>query len=100
MTRNLIWILIGGAVIWAGLSANISTDKLSTAAPRLADFLARMFPPDLSVWPETLKSLLETLRIAILGTFFSVILSAGLGMLASENCSPAWSGVPCALFLR
>ncbi|AZV77865.1 phosphonate ABC transporter, permease protein PhnE [Parasedimentitalea marina] len=88
MTRNLIWILIGGAVIWAGLSADISTDKLSSAAPRLADFLARMFPPDWSVWPEILKGLLETLRIAILGTFFSVILSAGLAVLASEKLFP------------
>ncbi|MGR3623699.1 phosphonate ABC transporter, permease protein PhnE [Pseudophaeobacter sp.] len=88
MTRNLIWILIGGAVIWAGLSADISSDKLSSAAPRLADFLGRMFPPDWSVWPEILKGLLETLRIAILGTFFSVILSAGLAVLASEKLFP------------
>lgn len=92
MTRRLIWILIGGALIWAALSTDISTKKLSSAAPRLVDFLTRMFPPDWSVWPEIVKGLLETLRIAILGTFFSVILSAGLAMLASEKLfpSPVW----------
>lgn len=99
MTRNLIWTLIGGAIIWAGLSADISTDKLWSAAPRLADFLARMFPPDWSVWPEILKGLLETLRIAILGTFFSVILSAGLAVLASEKLFPHLVWRPVRAFL-
>lgn len=99
MTRHLIWMLIGGAVIWAGLSADISTAKLSSAAPRLADFLGRMVPPDWSVGPEILKGLLETLRIAILGTFFSVILSAGLAVLASETLFPRFVWGPVRALL-
>ncbi|MBI1495431.1 phosphonate ABC transporter, permease protein PhnE [Halocynthiibacter styelae] len=90
MTRHLIWVLIGGAILWAGFSADIGTDKLGSAAPRLGNFLARMFPPDWSVWPEILKGLLETLRIAILGTFFAVLLSAVLGVLAAEALFPGY----------
>lgn len=99
MTRHLIWILVAGVVIWAGLSADISTDKLASAPPRLAGFLGRMFPPDWTVWPEIVKGLLETLRIAILGTFFSVVLSAGLAVLAAEKLFPRYVWRPVRAFL-
>jgi phosphonate transport system permease protein len=48
-----------------------------------------MMPPDLSIWREVMRGLAETLRIAILGTFFAVILSAGLAVLAAETLVPS-----------
>ncbi len=99
MARMLIWAVIGGAIVWAAFSANISGDKFATAVPRLGEFVARMFPLDWSVWPEILKGLVETLRIAILGTFFAVMLSAGLAVLASEKLSPAFIWRPIRALL-
>lgn len=99
MSRQLIWILAGGVVVWAALSMDISADRLSLAIPRLGEFLGRMFPPDWSVWPEILKGMIETLRIAILGTFFSVLLSAGLAVLASQRLFPRLIWQPVRAFL-
>ena len=84
MSRALIWLILSAAILWSLGSADIGLNKLPGAAPRLADFLGRMLPPDLSIWREVLKGLAETLRIAILGTLFSVILSSGLAILASK----------------
>ena len=89
MSRILVWMVLGLAVLWAAGNADIGLEKLPGAGPRLAEFLGRMIPPDLSVWPEVLTGLTETLRIAILGTLFAVVLSAGLAVLASETLVPA-----------
>ena len=89
MRGALAWIALGLAVLWAAGHAEIGLDKLPGAGPRLLEFLGRMLPPDLSVWPEVLKGLAETLRIAVLGTLFAVILSAGLAVLAADTLVPA-----------
>jgi phosphonate transport system permease protein len=85
MQRNSISLLIVGAVIWAIVTADVDFGKLAASGPRLIDFLARMVPPDFSIWPELLQGLAETLRIAILGTLGAVFLSAILGILASDT---------------
>ncbi len=88
MSRIVIWVSLAVAILWSLTTADIGLGKLPGAGVRLADFLGRMLPPDLSIWPEVLNGLAETLRIAILGTLFSVILSSGLAVLASENLMP------------
>lgn len=85
MQRNYLLLLIFGAVIWALVTADVEFGKLLTSAPRLVDFLARMVPPDFSIWRELLQGLAETIRIAILGTVGAVFLSAILGILASDT---------------
>jgi phosphonate transport system permease protein len=97
--RALVWAGLAAALIWAGFGADVGLDNLSGSGTRLVDFLARMTPPDLSVWPEVMRGLAETLRIAVLGTFFAVILSAGFGILASSRLMPAsiWQPVRALL---
>lgn len=89
MSQVLTWILLAAAILWSATSADMGLDKLPGAGPRLGEFLGRMMPPDLSIWREVMRGLAETLRIAILGTFFAVILSAGLAVLAAETLVPA-----------
>ncbi len=85
MQRTAIWGGLVVAILWAGLTSGVELDKLSAAGPRLWAFLSRMVPPDFSIWREMAQGLAETLRIAILGTLFAVILSAVFGVLASET---------------
>ncbi|QDI74408.1 MULTISPECIES: phosphonate ABC transporter, permease protein PhnE [Leisingera] len=89
MNRALIWFVLALAILWSVASAEMGLEKLPGAGARLGEFLGRMIPPDLSVWREVMRGLAETLRIAILGTFFAVILSAGLAVLAAETLVPA-----------
>ncbi|MBL4786416.1 MAG: phosphonate ABC transporter, permease protein PhnE [Cohaesibacteraceae bacterium] len=95
----LTGILIAAAILWAGSGSDVELSRLVEAGPRLAAFLGRMFPPDLSVWPEVQKGILETLRIAILGTFGSVAASCILGPLAADTISPKWINRPVRLLL-
>lgn len=99
MGRAVVWTALALAILWSLTSADMGLDKLPGAGPRLGEFLGRMLPPDLSVWPEVLNGLAETLRIAILGTLFAVILSAGLAVLAAESMMPpaVWRPVRAAL---
>jgi phosphonate transport system permease protein len=83
--RNALLILIVGAVFWAIFTSDVEFDKIASSGPRLAGFLGRMFPPDFTIWPELLRGIAETVRIAILGTLGAVILSTGLGILASDR---------------
>lgn len=53
-------------------------------------FLANFFPPDLSVWPEVLRALLETAQIAVMATAFAIVVSLPLAVAGARTLSPAW----------
>lgn len=95
----LTTLVIGMVVLWAGSSADVEMARLTAAGPRLAAFLGRMFPPDLSILPEVQKGILETLRIAILGTLGCVMASCILGPLAADTIAPGWINRPTRLLL-
>jgi len=77
--------LVSGAIVWSFMTTDVEMSRLMSAGPRIAEFLGRMFPPDPTVMREIVKGSAETLRIAILGSLGAVILSAPLGILASET---------------
>jgi len=85
MSRAIVWSILGATIIWSMFSGDLGLEKLPGSGPRLAEFLGRMLPPDPTIWPEMLDGISETLRIAILGTLFSVILSVVLGTLAAQS---------------
>jgi phosphonate transport system permease protein len=60
-------------------------------------FLGYFFPPDFSVWPETLRALVETAQIAVMATAFALIISLPLGLAGARTLSPRWL-VACARF--
>jgi len=83
-------LLIAAVLVWAMVTTEADLSRLGAAGPRLLDFLARMIPPDFTIWPEVWQGLQETLRIAVIGTFGGVILSAILGPLAADTIAPRW----------
>ncbi len=67
-------------------------------APRqVADFLSRMFPPDLRYANRVLPALWDTINIAVFGTAGAVVISVPTALLAAMNTSP--NGVLRALAL-
>lgn len=56
----------------------------------LTRFLGAFFPPDLSVTVEAMSALGETFQVAIMATFFSVLLSFPLAAAGSQNIAPRW----------
>lgn len=81
------WVgtMLAAVVLWSLITTDVELSRLLSAGPRIADFFGRMFPPDPTIMEEIWKGSAETLRIAILGTVGSVILSLPLGILASET---------------
>jgi phosphonate transport system permease protein len=63
--------------------------ELITGVHGMADLLSRSFPPDFSSFQSQLWPVLETVDIAMFGTFFGVLLALPLAWLAARNTSPA-----------
>lgn len=57
------------------------------------------FPPDLSVLPEVLKALGETIRIATLATLIAVVVSVVFAVASSRATGALWSRTPARLIL-
>jgi len=87
------------AIVGAGWWAEFDLSLLLSSGPRFAEFFSRLTPPDWSVTTTVLKSVTETLVIALAGTFMAVVISLPLGFLAAANVSPPWVSHPVKLLL-
>ena len=63
---------------------NLFTDSFKY----FSDIFSRMLPPDFSNFNELVFSMIETIEIAILGTFIAIILSIPLALLSAKNIAP------------
>jgi phosphonate transport system permease protein len=88
------FVVLIALVAWAWHGTEFEPAKLAASLPRLAEFLGRMVPPDLSVAETVARSTVETLQIAFLGTVFSAVASLFLGLLAAANLTPPWVHQP------
>lgn len=66
----------------------------------LRRFLAKFFPPDLSVFPQVVRALAETLQIAVMATFFAVILALPLAVAGAQNTAPRWLNLVTRMILN
>ena len=64
-----------------------------------ARFLSRMFPPHCSDWDQLIKGFIESMEIAVLATFFGVLLSLPIAILGARNLMPAWATWPARLIV-
>ncbi len=88
---GLTFLIVGGIYWWSIKGTNFNLSQLVEGGPYMADFLRRMFPPDISILPRAITAAAETVQIAILGTTLAVIFAFPLGFLAAEtmSCEPA-----------
>jgi phosphonate transport system permease protein len=85
-TTLLIFLL---AVVFSGSQIEGNERDLNVWE-NLGRFLSDFFPPDFSVIGQTGAALVETVEIAILATFFAVLLSFAIGLGASQTIAPRW----------
>ncbi len=86
---NLSLLLFVLAVV-ASLDVLRGSGRELDYGKNLLRFLERFFPPDLSVLPETLRSLGETMQMAAMATFFSILISLPLAIAGAHTLSPRW----------
>lgn len=76
-------------VLWlAAARIHLNIVNVVTGAPGMADFISRLFPPDLSSLQLLITPTIETIQIASWGTVIAVVLSMPLALLAARNTSP------------
>lgn len=96
---TLGWLIIVGLCAWAWAGTEFELEKLARSLPRLAEFFARMVPPDLTVAQTVAVATIETFQIALLGTALAAIASVVLGLLGAANLTPPWVHQPIKWFL-
>lgn len=63
-------------------------DFLSNTFTYLVDVIDRMLPPDFSGIFELLRSMIETIEIATLGTIIAITISVPIGLFSARNIAP------------
>ncbi|MFC5069120.1 phosphonate ABC transporter, permease protein PhnE [Flaviflagellibacter deserti] len=76
--------------IYAASHLGFSWDRFVTGLGQGGTFLARMFPPDFERTQLLVDGMVESLQIAILSSFFGILLSLPVGLLAARNLMPPW----------
>ena len=88
-------------IAWAGLALyalyaistlDVSWARIVRGVDQGATLLGRMFPPNLAEDKLELiaTGMFESIQIAVLATFFGILLSLPLGFAAARNLAPAW----------
>jgi phosphonate transport system permease protein len=88
--RVLVIIGLGWAYIWSLQGLKVDPKLIQTSLPYMADFLKRLWPPDLSILDVAIKALSETVQMSIWGTTIGAILSIPIALLSAQNLSPLW----------
>ena len=89
---RLAWIGLALYTLYATSILNLTWARFLTGLDNGAKFLARMFPPNMAADKIDLiaTGMLESIQIAVLATFFGIILSLPLGLAAARNLAPGW----------
>jgi phosphonate transport system permease protein len=83
-----------GYTIYAASRLELTWERFLIGLDNAERFLGRMFPPAILQPDSMFKGLLESLEISILASFFGVLLSLPLGVLAARNLMPSWVSWP------
>ena len=87
---RISWVLLAIYVVYAAGQLGFSFQRFTQGIEQGGKFLARMFPPNYARWELMLSGLAESVQIAIIATFFGVLVSLPLGLLAARNLMPVW----------
>jgi len=86
--RIVAAIGVAAVTVWAFSGTGFSPLELWRGLPALADLLGRMLPPDFTIVPELVDPILETIRMAVVGTVLASIIALPFGVMAAANVTP------------
>lgn len=97
-------LLLAGAVALSWGVMEVTPGTAEGAFGEALRFLARLVPTSSQLgeipWKDLGLALIDTLRMAILGTLFAIFIAFPLSALAARNIAPAWVGWPVRVFLN
>ncbi len=99
LLNRVIWLVALGYLLYSFSSLGLTWERFSIGIGEGGRLLERMFPPNFSRSSLLLSGLAESLQIAIISSFFGVVISLFLGLLAARNFMPAVVTVPVRGFV-
>ncbi len=75
---------------WAWNGLKLDLRSLRDSGGYIADFISRLFPPDLSILDVAWARLLETIQMSLWGTTIGAIFSLPIAILSANNLTPWW----------
>lgn len=90
--KRIAWLGLTIYVVYAATTLDASWARMIKGLDQAAHLFQRMFPPNFAADKIELitTGMLESLQIAVLATFFGIILSMPLGFAAARNLAPGW----------
>ena len=76
------------ALVWSWLFIDMTLSTLFGGFSDIWNLIQYMFPPIFDNFPEALRTTIETIWMALIGTTLAVVLSIPLAFLAARNTSP------------
>ena len=90
IATRFVLILVGIAIaIQTLIVVEARPQDLITGVHGMADLIRRAMPPDFSKLPSAFWPTLQTVDIALFGTFVGIILAVPLALLAAANMTPS-----------
>lgn len=93
-TFRIITAAIVVYALYALTQLGFSWERFTQGMHNGADFLGRMFPPRVRDMPQLGQGVIESLEMAVLSTFFGVLLSIPVAILGARNLMPAYVSWP------
>ena len=94
-------VLVLFLVIWSLNYTGFSIGDLLYGLPQIGVLFTDMFSPDLSYLPQILNPMLDTIRMAIVGTFIGSIIAVPIALLCAKNISRTkWIAMPARFVLN
>ena len=91
----VIWGTLALTLGWAFFPAEINRMvELWTGAENMATMASDFSEPSFRYWRQYFDLMLETVQMAVWGSFLSILLSVPFGLLSSANITPAWVRFP------
>ena len=76
------------ALVWSWLFIDMTLSTLFGGFSDIWNLIQYMFPPIFDNFPEALRTTIETIWMALIGTTLAVLLSIPLAFMAARNTSP------------
>ena len=96
-TAVLLLLLFWGSAV----KTEATPGELVAGLPNMADLLDEMFPPNWGYFDNILPGMLETIRMALIGTTLGALLAVPIALLCAGNVTrPSWLRGPARFLLN
>lgn len=84
----LVLVVVAAITSWSAIAIEVDFGALIRNAGNASRTISQLVQPDYSYFPQTVRPLLETLEMAVIGTAVAAVLSLPISFLASRATNP------------